>query len=240
MQRVLCLRHESSDTLGLAPGALRSAGTEPVCVDIWRADRWPDVSAFDAFVVFGGSVSSLDDDAHPYFDRELGMLREALDLGIPTLGVCLGAQLLAQACGAPVTRAAEPEVGFKPLTLTRAGEDDPIVATFRGGALAFEWHEDVFELPDGATLLATGEAGVVQAYRIGSAVGVQFHPEVTQDELESWIVASGPDLPAVWGRDPGGFRDEIEREITGHNERGTAFFQSFVRTALSMGAQRSA
>ena len=240
MSRILCLRHEPSDTLGLAPGALRSAGAEPVCVDVWRADPWPDVPTFDAFIVFGGSMSSLDDAAHPYLDRERDMLREAMDLGIPTLGVCLGAQLLAQACGAVVTRAAQPEVGFKPLHLTPEGEAEPVVATFGGGALTFEWHEDVFELPDGATVLGTGEGGGLQAYRIGPAVGVQFHPEVTEEELESWIVASGAELSAAWGRESEDFRDEIAREIAAHNERGEALFQTFSRTALSARAQRSA
>jgi GMP synthase (glutamine-hydrolysing) len=240
MPRALLLRHESPDTFGVAPEALRSVGIEPVAVDTWETgDDWPDVAGFDAFIVFGGSVSSLDDAVHPHLARERAMLRRAMEHDVPTLGVCLGAQLLAQACGASVARADVPEVGFKLLALTEAGKADPTLAPFRG-APAFQWHEDAFELPSSATLLATGEMNGIQAYRIGSALGVQFHPEITEDELEAWIDLAGGDMRIVWGRDPEDFRAEIRREIGAHNERGRAFFRAFAREALAVVARRSA
>jgi GMP synthase (glutamine-hydrolysing) len=240
MGRALCLKHETSDSFGVAPDALRSAGIDLVTVHTWgSAIDWPDVAAFDAFVVFGGSMSSLDDATHPSLETERAMLRRAMELGVPTLGVCLGAQLLAQACGARVVRADRPEVGFKRLALTEEGEADPVLATFRGGP-AFQWHEDAFELPEGATLLATGETNGIQAFRTGTALGVQFHPEIAEDELETWIGSTGADMAPVWGRDPDAFRAEIRREIGAHNERGTAFFRAFARDALAAGTRRSA
>jgi GMP synthase (glutamine-hydrolysing) len=241
MATALCMRHEPFDTFGIAPSALRDAGLDPVVFQAWEAEReWPELADFDAFVVFGGSMSSLRDDVHPYLARERDMLAEALRLGMPTLGVCLGGQLLAQASGASVRLAPEPEVGFKPIALTAEGRGDPIASTFLDGTTAFEWHEDEFDLPDGATLLATGERGSVQAYRIGSAVGIQFHPEIDAEEIESWIQESGDDLTSKWGRRPDEFREETRREIAGHNERGRAFFRAFAREALSAPARRSA
>src|SRR5690348_6868238 len=141
MATALCIRHEDLDTFGVAPDGLRAGGLEPVVFDVWRATgEWPDVTEHDAFVVFGGSVSSLHDDRHPYLSREREMLRRSMDLGIPTLGVCLGGQLLAQTCGAPVRLAERPEVGFVPLELTPEGEDDQLVGPFAAGGTAFEWH----------------------------------------------------------------------------------------------------
>jgi GMP synthase (glutamine-hydrolysing) len=241
MATALCIRHEELDTFGVAPDALREGGLETVPFHAWEAgEDWPDVSGFDAFVVFGGSMSSLHDDAHPYLARERELLRRALDLGVPALGVCLGAQLLAQTFGGTVRPADEPEVGFKVLTLTPEGERDPVLSSFAGSAPAFEWHEDVCGLPQGATMLATGEGGSVQAYRIGSALGVQFHPEIDADEIESWIEASGDDLTPTWGREREEFRAEIAGQIDEHNQHGRAFFTAFARHALSAGARRSA
>lgn len=241
MRTVLCVQHDANDSLGVAPGALRAAGLEPVVVRAWdAAGRWPDVREHDAFVVFGGTMSSLRDDQHPYLVREREMLRRALELGIPTLGVCLGAQLLAQACGATVWLDDEPEVGFKPIELTDEGRADPTVAAFAPAGPAFEWHEDRFELPDGAALLATGERGSIQAYRIGPAVAVQFHPEVAGADIEAWIVECGDTLGSKWGREAEDFRAEVRREIDAHNEHGRAFFTAFAREALSVSASRSA
>lgn len=233
MATALCLRHEAGDTLGVAPDALREAGLDPVVLDVWEARPWPDPADFDAFVVFGGSMSSLYDDRHPYLAREREMLRRSIDVGLPTLGVCLGAQLLAQACEAPVRPASEPEVGFKQLSVAVEGRDDPLVAPFVQGGPAFEWHEDEFELPAGATLLATGERGSVQAYRRGPAVGVQFHPEIDEHEIGSWIQVAGEAIRTKWGRDPDELRAETRREITSHMERGRRFFAGFARHATA-------
>ena len=210
-------------------------------VEAWKTDgRWPELHDFDAVVVFGGAMSSVDEEHYPFLAEERSLMRRAVDLGMPTLGICLGAQLLALACDAPVTIAPERECGFRPLRMVGEGASDAVLAPFPDGSLAFQWHEDTFDPPDGATLLAVGATGGNQAYRVGSALAVQFHPDITNDELELWIVEAGDSLEAVWGREPDDFRAEIAQEIAVHNERGRAFFRAFAREAMAAGTRRSA
>src|SRR5437764_25789 len=123
----------------------------------------------------------------PFSASRRAFLRQALDGGIPVLGICLGAQVLARVLGAAVDRAPRRELGFSRIEFTEAGRQEPWLQPFArdpGAGLTFQWHEDTFALPPGATLLATGPDRLVQAYRVGSALAVQFHPEVTADELE--------------------------------------------------------
>jgi GMP synthase (glutamine-hydrolysing) len=184
--------------------------------------------------VFGGSMNADDLDAHPYLAPERAVLRHALDEGVPMLGVCLGAQVLARVLGAPVRRAPQRELGFYRIELTEAGRQEPMLGPFahgRAAALVFQWHEDSFELPTDATLLATDRNGLVQAYRVGSAVAVQFHPEVTADELEAWFDEVGEDrVERAWGTSRKALRDDMAAHMSAHNERGRELFRRFARS----------
>jgi GMP synthase (glutamine-hydrolysing) len=241
MGRVLCVRHEPFDSMGLAPGALRSGGLNPVVLDAWRAGAdWPALGDFDALIVFGGSMSSLDDGRYPFLEHDRLAIGEALRREMPLLGVCLGAQLIALTLGARVMPAPQREVGFLPVALNPAGRQDPILSALPDGALCFQWHEDTFDLPAEAIALATGESGITQAYRVGSALAVQFHPEVTADELDEWIDLAGVELESEWGRSAADLRAEIARHIAAHNERGRAMFQAFAREVTAALARRPA
>ncbi|MGH2409362.1 MAG: type 1 glutamine amidotransferase, partial [Chloroflexota bacterium] len=113
-------------------------------------------------------------------------LREAFQRGLPTLGVCLGGQLLARALGARVYRKEISEVGYYPVALTEAGLADPLFQNLPSRPITFQWHEDAFALPDGATLLADSPRDSLQAFRKGASVGLQFHPEVSLETLAIW------------------------------------------------------
>ena len=122
------------------------------------------------------------------------LLREAVARNLPVLGICLGAQLLAHALGAHVGRNPVKEHGWHQLTLTEAGRADPVLAALEGQEVC-QWHGDTFDLPPGGELLATGETCRHQAFRVGRAYGVQFHPEVDPRILDRWLDVYRAELP---------------------------------------------
>lgn len=148
----------------------------------------------DAVVVMGGPQSAYSDDRFPTRSAELALLAEAIERGIPTLGICLGAQLLAVATGGRCYRGEAREIGWFPVEVT--GVNDPLF----GGLPTFtplHWHRDTFDLPPGAVHLASSELYANQAFRIGErAWGIQFHTEVDQAAVELFVKTFDAD-PAI-------------------------------------------
>ena len=161
----------------------------------------PDLSGYAGLVVLGGEMGAHDDDAHPWLTATKALLSEAVRRDLPTLAVCLGAQLLAVAEDGTVARWADgPQAGLVAVRLTPAAAADPLFAGL-AGALAPHWNNDVVTVaPAGAVPLSTTDAGL-QAFRLGARVwGVQFHPEVDVEILRGWArvdVDSGLLEPAV-------------------------------------------
>jgi GMP synthase-like glutamine amidotransferase len=149
-----------------------------------------DLRRFKAIVSLGGTISAKDDELSPCFRDEVPFLRSAVVAGIPVLGICLGAQLLARALGGSVRRAPVEERGWSTVRLTPAGERDPLFAGIASPLRAFHWHQDTFVLPPGAELLATGDACRNQAFRFAMAWGVQFHPEIDAGMIEAWSIGT--------------------------------------------------
>jgi GMP synthase (glutamine-hydrolysing) len=145
------------------------------------------LDAYGAVLVFGGAMHADQDLRHPWLREENLFLERLLDLRKPVLGICLGAQLLAKAAHAPVGPAEEFEVGWYPVELTDDADEDPLLGNLPRTFDAFQWHYYAHGLPAGAVELARSRA-CMQAFRLGdSAWGVQFHPEVTLDQIEGWI-----------------------------------------------------
>ena len=152
------------------------------------------LDAYGAVMVFGGAMHADQDDRHPWLREETLFLQRLLDLGLPTLGVCLGAQLLARAAHAPVMLAPEPEIGWFPVELTGEAASDPVLGGLPASFDAFQWHYYTYGLPAGAVELARSPV-CTQAFRLGSRVwGIQFHAEITAEQIESWT-AEDPDVP---------------------------------------------
>jgi GMP synthase-like glutamine amidotransferase len=187
---------------------------------------------YDAVMVFGGSMHADQEDAHPWLREEKAMLRRLLDQGVPTLGVCLGAQLLADAAGAEVRRAPEAEIGWHPVELTPEATDDPVFGALPASFDALEWHRYEFELPPGAVALATN-AACLQAYRVGErAWGIQFHAEVTADALRKWIATYDEDEDAVrLGFDPVRMTEESRERVGDWNALGRELCTRFLEVA---------
>jgi GMP synthase (glutamine-hydrolysing) len=145
------------------------------------------LDAYGAVMVFGGAMHADQDDRHPWLREENFFLQRVLDLHLPVLGVCLGAQLLAKAAHAPVHPAREPEIGWYPVELTDAGADDPVFSRLPSRFDAFQWHYYTYGLPACAVELARSEV-CTQAFRLGDvAWGIQFHAEVTRGVVADWL-----------------------------------------------------
>src|ERR1700674_5559160 len=179
MNPVVCVRNDRDDTLGITSPALAEAGAPLIRVDAFEAEvRWPDLEEIGGLIVFGGEMNVDETDRHPHLLTQRALMRRAVDAGLPVLGICLGAQMLARAFDAPVYRAPVRELGFKPVRLTDLGQRDALIGAFQSGDRVFQWHEDSFDLPAGADLLVAGDDVPIQAFRVGgNAWGVQFHFE---------------------------------------------------------------
>ncbi len=185
MPTALVLRHLHIAHLGNLEGVLRDHGYDIRYVDVAEASPHglPDP---DLVVVLGGDMGVYEKDEHGFLEGELAYLRERLAAERPTLGICLGAQLIAEALGETVRRGKTVEIGFREVTPTEAGRDSPLRHV--SGVPVMQWHSDTFGLPSGAVRLASSSAYSNEAFALGDyALAVQFHPELTADMYESWI-----------------------------------------------------
>ncbi len=181
---VLVLTHVAHEGPGLIARALDGLPLTTRTVVDDPAPRLPAVADIAGLVVMGGPQDADDDAGHPGLLAERRLLAQAVDAGVPVLGVCLGMQLLAMALGARLHRRHGTEIGFAPVDVLA---HDPLLAPAGAHPTVLHWHSDAVDLPEGATLLASNEATPVQAFRAGSAVGVQFHLEVEPTLLDLWL-----------------------------------------------------
>lgn len=189
----------------------------------------PAVGEHDAIMVFGGGMHPDQDESHPWLVREVAFLRDALERGVPMLGVCLGSQLIARAAGAWVGPASAPEVGWLEVELTEAGRTDPVLSSLPGRADAFQWHSYTFGLPDGAAELARSPVAR-QAFALdGRAWGIQFHAEVTRPMIEAWVAEDPHELPTT----PEALLAATDVHIGRWNEQGRALCRAFLAAAAA-------
>ncbi|MFW0796077.1 type 1 glutamine amidotransferase [Gordonia sp. CPCC 205515] len=187
---ILELRHaecEGPGSYGSGLAGLASIHT----VRAWREQIPDDPRAFSAILVMGGPMGVSDGATHPWLDDEITFLKRAVAQDVPIWGACLGSQLLATALGATVSAAPIPELGVVDVTLTDDGRRDPVWSAVDGPDFpALQWHFDTFEIPAGATLLASSADCAHQAFRHGPHVGVQFHLEVDAALLDEWLAVA--------------------------------------------------
>jgi len=192
MTSCLVIQHLAPEAAFAIGDALAAAGVHLDTRRTFAGEEIPaDVSNFDGVVVLGGPMSATSDLGFPSRQQEIDLLSVAIGLGIPTLGVCLGAQLLAAAAGAAVIAGQSgPEIGWAPVQLLEASRSDPLFAGLPERLTVLHWHGDTFELPVGARRLATNATYRNQAFRVGElAWGLQFHIEVTADAVERFLSA---------------------------------------------------
>ena len=185
---IVTVLHNLADSFtGHAGPALRSAGVELDERRLLEGDPLPVLEEIDGIVAFGGDQSVRDIAGDPRLPAEAELLRDAVALGVPVLGVCLGAQLLAHALGGTVARLPRRMVTWAPIEPLPAAVGDPVLGSVPPGAMALHWNEDGFEPPPGAVELLRRPRGTCEGFRYGErAWGVQFHPEVDPANLEGW------------------------------------------------------
>ena len=201
MASCLVIQHVAPERSFAIGEALEAAGVEVRVRRTYAADPLPQRLGedLDGVVVMGGPMSATSDEGFPTRRREIDLLADALEMGVPTLGVCLGAQLLAVAAGAQVVPgAAGPEVGWGQVHFAAAAAADPLFATVPATLTVLHWHGDTYELPTGAVHLASSGKYPQQAFRVGDrAWGLQFHLEVDQVAVADFVDAFGEDAIAA-------------------------------------------
>jgi GMP synthase (glutamine-hydrolysing) len=233
MKPVLCIRNDRDDTLGISTTVLGDHGVPILQLDGFDPRAvWRDPEEIGGLIVFGGEMNVDQVDRYPSLLTQRRLMRTMVDAGLPVLGICLGAQMLARALDARVYRAKVRELGFKPVHLTEGGRRDRLLGAFNNGDRVFQWHEDTFDLPEGAVLLAAGDDVPVQAFRFGThAWGVQFHFEVDRDGVEAWLRVAEPRLEPVWARTADEVRGELEIYLAAQQQKARQLFGGFARAA---------
>lgn len=208
MQRtVVAMRHVHFEHLGTFAWLLHKNGWTQHIVDAAAGGIGHiDPEAPGLLAVLGGPIGAYEEDRYPFLRDELRLIEKRLAAGLPTLGICLGAQLMARALGARVYPGPAKEIGWGPLTLTQAGRASPL--SHLDGVRVMHWHGDTFDLPERAELLASTPLCRHQAFAIGRhALALQFHAEVVSSEIEHWLIGHACEIAAA-GLDPTRLRAE--------------------------------
>jgi GMP synthase (glutamine-hydrolysing) len=231
--RVLSIVHQPDAGPGVFAEALAASGH---AIEEWRPDLRPRpqeaAAAYGAAVVFGGAMHVDHEDRHPWLREEKALLSELVERRTPVLGVCLGAQLLAEAAGGRARPAAAPEIGWREVGLEAAADADPLLGPLPRRLVAFQWHSYEIDPPHGAAVLARSDC-CLQAFRADArSWGLQFHAEVTAATVAGWAEDYGEESELRRaGVDRAALSAQTERFIAGSNRLGAELCARFLRLA---------
>jgi GMP synthase (glutamine-hydrolysing) len=231
---IVAVLHNLEDAFtGHAGDALRAAGVELDERRLRDGEPLPELESVDGVLSLGGEQSVLDIANDPTLTAEAAFLREAVERCTPTLGVCLGAQLLAHALGGRVVRLPRQLIEWAPIEALPAAEGDPVVGSLPAGAVALHWNEDGFEPPPGSVELLRRPGLTAEAFRYKDcAWGVQFHPEVHEEGLDGWYRAGYGELSAA-GVTEEAARAADARHLPAQRALSDALFGGFARVVAA-------
>lgn len=228
MKTCIAIRHLAFEDLGYFEDVLRESGFEPSYLDAPTADEDAIANADpDLLVVLGGPLGANDEEIYPFLGGELALLERRIERNRPTLGICLGGQLMARALGAKVAPGIRPEIGWAPLALTAAGRESAL--RHLDGVPVFHWHSDAFDLPEHGLPLAATPDCPTQAFALGpNLLGLQFHPEVTARGLENWYVGHYRALGAEDAPKVADLREQARQHADALREHGERFLRDWL------------
>jgi GMP synthase (glutamine-hydrolysing) len=226
MATALALRHVPFEDLGLLGPLLKQRGFDIVYWDVPAAGfDGLDPAAADLMIVLGGPIGVYEQEYYPFLTDEIRTIERRLAVDAPTLGICLGAQLMAAALGARVAPMGVREIGWYPLTLTEAGRRGCLAPVDGALTHVLHWHGDTFDIPSDATLLASSDICPNQAFSWGkAALALQFHAEAAGHALESWFVGHAAEIAATPGVTVTKLREDTARWSATMTRQGRLFF----------------
>jgi GMP synthase (glutamine-hydrolysing) len=183
-KKILCIQNIACETLGTLEDLMRSEGYDISKIQAIKDPIPKSAKEFSAIIILGGPMSVYD--GIKYLNEEKGLIRDAIQRKIPTLGICLGSQLIAEAIGGMVHKGIKKEIGWHKVTLTEKGLNSLFKGLNKTHFKVFQWHGDTYTLPPKTEILAYSNL-YPQAFRFGTAYGLQFHLEVTTDMIRSWL-----------------------------------------------------
>ena len=230
MRPLLAVQHTSVETLGTLGDALRTASIPYEYVRTQEGESIPEsAEGLGGLVVLGGPMRVYETEWYPHLEEEIRLVRDALERGVPVLGICLGSQLMARALGAEVGPVGAKELGWGEVKTTGEAYYDPLFGSLGGSFTAFHWHGDSFELPEGAILLASSGPTPVQAFRFGEkAYGLLFHLEV-DERLVRRMLDAFEDEAREAGEDPYEILRQTPEHLPQLLTRSGRFHERFLR-----------
>ncbi len=198
---VVIFQHVPFEGPGVIADMLEGRGVPFVVIHGYDDEVLPHTPAgYSAVISMGGPMSANDD--LPYLQKEKVFLAQAVERGLPVMGICLGAQILAASVGGKVYPGTGAEVGWGEVSLTDEGRGDELFAAVQNPLPVLHWHGETFDLPAESVLLASSDSYINQAFRLGTnAYGLQFHLEITDEMVQEWVEEDG-ELDAGMVTDP--------------------------------------
>ncbi|MGQ4647898.1 amidase [Lyngbya aestuarii] len=230
VKTALCLRHVAFEDLGNFEPILKSYGYKITYLEAGASElREIDPLAPDLMVVLGGPIGVYELDDYPFLKTEIALLAKRLAADLPTLGLCLGSQLMVKALGASVYPSGRKEIGWSPLILTEAGKQSPLAELAPELTPVLHWHGDTFDLPQGAIHLAATEEFKHQAFAWGKhCLGLQFHPEVTKQGLENWFIGHTLEINTTPSLSVTQLRQDTQKWSAKLEKQGAAFLRRWL------------
>lgn len=226
MKNAVVLRHVAFENLGSLAIALKQQDYEIHYLDIAPGclDNFDSLTP-DLLIVLGGPIGVYESQNYSFLTDEIKLLEQRLAADLPTIGICLGAQLMARALGASVYPGQKKEIGWLPIELTNAGKDSPL-SCLAPDYMVLHWHGDTFDLPEGAVRLASSDNYENQAFTWGkNSLALQFHPEVTAAGLENWFIGHAHEISKTPGISVNQLREDTAQNIARLEIRGANFWQ---------------